>query len=84
VLAYHLWTWIRDTLRARGKNRDWETLRRILPTHSLVTTVLPLRDGRLLRIRKVSVPDSQQALMNQNLGIRWKTAFHPIKSYANR
>jgi hypothetical protein len=50
----------------------------------LVTTVLPLRDGRVVLIRKASVPDSQQALMNQNLGIRRKTAFHTIKSYANR
>jgi hypothetical protein len=53
VLAYHLWSWIGHTLRACGDNRDWETLRRILSTHSLVTTVLPLRDGRLLRIRKL-------------------------------
>jgi len=84
VLAYHFWTWIGHTLRASGENRDWEILPRILPTHSLVTTVLPLRDGRLLRIRKVSVPDPEQALIYQNLGILWKTAFHPIKSSANR
>jgi hypothetical protein len=34
VLAYHLLTWIRETLRACDENRDWETLRRILSTHT--------------------------------------------------
>jgi transposase len=84
VLAYHLLTWIRETLRACGDTRDWKTLCLLLATHSLVTTVLPLRDGRVVRIRKASVPDPEQALIYQNLGIRWKTAFRPIKSYANR
>jgi hypothetical protein len=83
VLAYHLWTWIRQTLRAGGDTRDWKTLRRLLSTHSLLTTVLPLRDGRVLRIRKASLPDPEQALIYQHLGIRWKAAFRPTKSYAN-
>jgi hypothetical protein len=39
VLAYHFLTWIR------------ETLRRLLSTHSLVTTLMPLKDGRVLRSR---------------------------------
>jgi len=50
--GYHLWTWIRQTLRAGGDTRDWKTLRRLLFTHSLLTTVLPLRDGRVVLIRK--------------------------------
>lgn len=83
VLAYHLLTWIRETLRACGDTRDWKTLRRLLSTHSLVTTVLPLNDGRVLRIRKPSLPDPEQALVYQNLGIQWKSAFPPIKSFAN-
>lgn len=83
VLAYHLLTWIRETLRACGDTRDWKTLRRLLSTHSLVTTVLPLKDGRVLRIRKPSLPDPEQALVYQNLGIQWKSAFPPIKSFAN-
>jgi hypothetical protein len=37
-----------------------------------------------VRIRKASVPDPEQALIYQNLGIRWKTAFRLIKSYDNR
>jgi hypothetical protein len=45
--------------------------------------VLPLRDGRVLRIRKASLPDPEQALIYQHLSIRWKAAFRPTKSYAN-
>ncbi len=83
MLAYHLLTWIRETLRARGDKCDWKTLRRLLSTHSLVTTVLPLRDGRVLRVRKPSLPDPEQALVDQHLGSRWKAAFPPVKSFAN-
>jgi len=82
VLAYHLLTWIRETLRARGDTRDWKTLRRLLSTHSLVTTVLPLKDGRVLRIRKPSQPDAEQKLVYDKLGIDWKAAFPAIKTFA--
>jgi len=82
VLAYHLLTWIRETLRERDELRDWKTLRRLLSTHSLVTMVLPLADGRVLRIRKPSRPDPEQALLYQKLRIDWKAAFPPLKSFA--
>jgi hypothetical protein len=82
VLAYHLLTYIRETLLNRGETRDWKTLRRLLSTHSLVTTALPLKDGRVLRIRKPSQPDAEQALIYQKLAIDWKSAFRPIKSFA--
>jgi hypothetical protein len=82
VLAYHLLSWIRETLRPTGESRDWKTLRRLLSTHSLVTTALPLKDGRVLRIRKPSQPDPEQSLLYQKLRIDWKAAFRPIKSFA--
>jgi len=82
VLAYHLLTWIRETLRQCAESRDWKTLRRLLATHSLVTTALPLKDGRVLRIRKPSLPDPEQALLYRNLRIDWKSAFLPIKSFS--
>jgi len=82
VLAYHLLTWVRETLRPAGETRDWKTLRRLLSTHSLVTTALPLKDGRVLRIRKPSQPDPEQALLYQKLHINWKAAFRPLKSFA--
>ncbi len=82
VLAYHLLTWIRETLRPAGESRDWKTLRRLLSTHCLVTTALPLKDGRVLRIRKPSQPDPEQALLYQKLRIDWKSPFPALKSFA--
>jgi len=82
VLAYHLLTWVRETLRAQGDPRDWKTLRRLLSTHSLVTISLPLSDGRILHIRKPSRPDAEQALLYQSLHLDWKAAFPPVKTFA--
>ena len=67
--------------RLKGESRDWKTLRRLLSTHSLVTTALPLKDWRVLRIRKPSQPDPEQSLVYQKLRINWKAAFRPIKSF---
>ena len=69
VLAYHLLTWIHHQLERCGDTREWKTLRRILSTHSLVSTILPLNDGTILQVRKPSVPDTEQALIFKQLGI---------------
>ena len=82
VLAYHLLSWVRETLRDCGDLRDWKTLRRLLSTHSLATTSLPLEDGRVLHIRKPSLPDPEQALVYKHLRIDWKSAFPQIKTFA--
>jgi hypothetical protein len=81
VLAYHLLCWVRERLRQSRDNRDWKTLRRLLSTHSLVTTVLPLEDGRVLRVRKPSLPDPEQALVFKRLGIDWKAACPATKTF---
>jgi transposase len=82
VLAYHLLSWVRETLRDSGELRDWKTLRRLLSTHSLVSTSLPLEDGRVLHIRKPSLPDPEQSLIYKKLRIDWKAAFPQIKTFA--
>lgn len=74
VLAYHLLCWVGYRLTPSGDVRDWQTLRRLLRTHSLVTTRLPLEDGRVIEIRKPSLPDAEQALVYSRLGIDWKQA----------
>lgn len=81
VLAYHLLCWARGKLRDSGDPRDWKTVRRLLRTHSLATTRLPLEDGRVLHIRKASVPDAEQAQVYQKLGIDWKAEFPPQKHF---
>ena len=80
VLAYHLLSWIRRKLEPLGDTRDWINLRRLLSTHSLTTTSLPLADGRLIQIRKAGVPDADQSLVYKRLGIDWKNAFPTRKS----
>ena len=74
VLAYHLLCWVGHRLTQSGDVRDWQTLRRLLRTHSVVTTRLPLNDGRVVEVRKPSLPDAAQALVYQRLGIDWKKA----------
>lgn len=81
VLAYHLLTWVREKLRDSGDPRDWKTLRRLLSTHSLATTRLPLEDGRVLHLRKATVPDVEQAQVYRKLGIDWKNEFPVQKSF---
>ena len=49
-------------------------MRRLLRTHSLVTTRLPLEDGRVIEIPKPSQPDAEQAQVYARLGIDWKQA----------
>jgi len=80
VLAYHLLSWVRHHLNQAEDPREWVTLRRLLSTHSLVTTRLPLKDGRILSVRKPSLPDAEQALIYKTLSIDWKKACPPKKT----
>jgi transposase len=80
ILAYHLLNSIRKKLERSGDHREWNTIRRILRTHSLVSTRLPLKDGRIVTIRKPSNPDAEQARIYTALGIDWKTAYTPNRS----
>ncbi len=72
ILAYHLLTWIKMRMEETQDHRDWKTIRRLLCTHSMVTTRLPLKNGNLLRIRKPSLPDSEQSAVYDKLGIDWR------------
>ena len=80
VLAYHLLRWVGKRLEEHNDTREWQTIRRLLGTHSLVTTRLPLADGRTLNIRKPSQPDDEQKRVYQMLGIDWKSAFPTKKT----
>jgi transposase len=84
VLAYHLLRWIGYRLETAGDPREWRTLRRLLSTHSLVTTCLPLADGRLISIRKPSEPDAQQERFYTLLGIDWRKEYVPRKMDLDR
>lgn len=80
VLAYHLLNWVRQKLENADDHREWNTIRRILRTHSLVSTRLPLKDGRIVTIRKASNPDAEQSRIYSALGIDWKAAYTPTRN----
>lgn len=84
VLAYHLLRWIGYRLETSGDLREWRTLRRLLGTHVVATTRLPLADGREVSIRKPSEPDAEQERIYTLLGIDWKRAFPPQKTEMKR
>ena len=72
---------MREKLRDGGDARDWKTLRRLLSTHCLATTRLPLEDGRVLHIRKATLPDAGQPQLYRKLGIDWKAEFPPQQHF---
>ena len=80
VLAYHLLRWIGYRLETAGDLREWRTLRRLLGTHVVTTTRLPLADGREISIRQPSHPDEEQQRIYTLLGIDWKHAYLPRKT----
>jgi transposase len=80
ILAYHLLSWIRLRFEERGDTREWTTIRRLLSTHSVVTTRLPLQDGRIINLRKPTVPDCEQQRVYQILGIDWRKEFVSTKT----
>jgi len=84
VLAYHLLRWIGYRLETSGDLREWRTLRRLLGTHVVATTRLPLEDGREISIRKPSQPDTEQERVYALLGIDWKRAYPPRKTELKR
>jgi transposase len=84
VLAYHLLRWIGYRLETAGDPREWRTLRRLLCTHVVATTRLPLDDGREISIRKPSQPDAEQERIYTLLGIDWKRAYPPRKTEMKR
>lgn len=57
VLAYHLLVAIEKRFLDQGIHTSWWSIRQQLSTHQVVTVVLPTTDGRVLKIRKGTVPE---------------------------
>ena len=81
ILAYHLLSWINLKLENAGDRRSWITLRRILRTHSVMTTRFPLENGDIVSVRKPSEPDADQAKIYNTLGINWISSYRTQKSH---
>ena len=69
VLAYHLLAAIEHRFLQHGVYTSWWTLRQELSTHQVVTVVMPTTDGRVLHIRKATVPEPTHREIYAMLGI---------------
>ena len=72
IMAYHLLSWIRESLADFGDTRRWETIRRVLQTHCYATLVVPTKGGKTYRIRKAGEPEELQKAIYEKLRINWK------------
>jgi hypothetical protein len=80
VLAYHLLVAIEQRCLDQGRHTSWATLREQLSTHQVVTVVLPVINGRMLRIRKASTPDDVQREIYRVLQIPHEI-MKPVKTW---
>lgn len=80
LLAYHLLVSIEKTLLDQGIHTSWATVRDIVSTHHVVTTVLPASNGDVLEIRQASSPDPDVAKFYQLLGVPAKF-MKPVKTW---
>ena len=81
VLAYHLLAAIEHRFLQQGVHTSWWTLRQELSTHQVVTVVLPTTDGRVLRIRKATVPEPPHREIYATLAIPMEV-MKPVKTLA--
>ena len=72
ILAYHLMVAIELTLRAKGIHSSWASVRRTLQTHQVKTFILPLSDGRTVKVRKSVSPNPAQRAIYDALGLPHK------------
>jgi transposase len=58
VLAYHVLHTICVLLRKQGITDSWTTIRKSLSTHVRITTTMKRDDGKIIHIRKSSLPEA--------------------------
>lgn len=71
ILAYHLLQTMTHQLREVGDHRSWETLKRVLETHTYSTITVPTANREVHRIRKAGRPDETQKAIYRTLGVDW-------------
>jgi transposase len=80
VLAYHLLAAIEHRFLQAGIHTSWSSLRQHLSTHQVATIVLPITDGRLLKIRKATTPEPQHRDIYATLRIPAEV-IKPVKTW---
>ncbi len=69
VLSYHLLVSIERLLRKAGISYSWETVRKKLSTHQVVSGILRSSDGRAMEVRKDTTATPEQRSIYEALGI---------------
>lgn len=80
VLAYHLLIAIEKMFLDSGIHTSWATLRQQLSTHQVVTVALPATNGKTLRIRKGTKPESTHLEIYRTLQIPERVMI-PVKTW---
>ena len=80
VLAYHLLAAIEHRFLQAGIHTSWWSLRQQLSTHQVTTIVLPTSSGRVLKIRKATVPEPEHREIYARLRITAEV-MKPIKTW---
>lgn len=71
LLAYNLVHQIRLTLKARGIDDSWETIRTTLSTQMRMTVSIRGEHGEQIHIRKSNYPDASQQVLLRALELTW-------------
>ena len=79
-LAYHVLVAIETTLQRQGEHSSWGTVRELLSTHQLCTINLPADNGDMLKIRRLSKPEPEQARLYRLLGVTPETV-KPVRTW---
>ncbi len=58
ILAYQLLNSIEYRLRQRRCNSSWRTVKRIVTSHIYSSIIIPTRDGKTIRLRKLGEPEA--------------------------
>ncbi|MGI0084604.1 MAG: IS1634 family transposase [Nitrososphaerales archaeon] len=59
ILAFHLLATIEKLLTDAGDHRSWETVRKVLSTHQVMTISMKIKTGHNLLIRQATVPEPE-------------------------
>ena len=72
ILAYQLLQTIEYTLRQTDCNLSWNSVKRLMVSHTYSTITIPTRDGRVIRLRRAGEPEQIQKSLYQKLQIDYK------------
>ncbi len=81
VLAYHLLVTIEKLLQCQNITESWETIRKKLSTHQVVSVKLPAKDGRVLEVRRDTSIDAEQKAIYTALQIPHSVYAKPRKRW---